>query len=73
MLLIQSLIDANDFYFSYSICVRPEEGYDCVQWQVNDDIVCTRFYGRCHILQNMKRYETTFRFVPTNHVGPQVP
>jgi len=24
----------------YSICVRPEAGYDCVQWQVCPDTVC---------------------------------
>ena len=53
---------------SYTICVRPEAGYDCVQWQVS-------------CLSNVRSYPVQardiftkytyayFRFVPINHVA----
>ena len=51
------------FYLSYSICVRPEAGYDCVRWQVR--------VQNCYINHEnqFNAISLIFRFALTSHVG----
>ena len=57
------IISFSFFDLSYSICVRPEAGYDCVRWQVR--------VQNCYINHEnqFNAISLIFRFALTSHVG----
>ena len=67
-------------FSSYSICVRPEAGYDCVQWQVEKRVsqllllgLYIKFNCLTKHLKVIIAITFSFSFALTNRVAPMGP